>query len=222
MTEDVKSRLREAQIELLREKTKSAKAGREMAELRTFQAQREEKFHLLGDDYWHEHYFVGPVDGPNVDKATTHLSAWHRLDPTCDMNILIHSGGGSALAGINLFDQLTAYSTRGGGNHNLTVTVRGLAASMASVLVQAADWRVIGPRSRFMIHELSASTGGKIGEMEDAMDFYRQLNSDIGDLYVARSEGKIDREQFDKLWTRKDTWLTAQQALDYGFVDEIG
>lgn len=138
------------------------------------------------------------------------------------MNIQMHSGGGSALAGLNLFDQLTAYSLRGGGQHKVTITIRGVAASMAGVLVQAADDRVIGPTSRFMIHELSGQTGGKIGEMEDTMAFYYQLNSDIADLFVQRSEGKCSRAMFDDLWTRKDKWLTAEQAVELGFVDRIG
>ena len=103
----------------------------------------------------------------------------------------------------------------------MTFTVRGLAASMATVLVQAADERVIGPESFFMVHELSAQTSGKIGDLEDAMKFYRKLNSRIADIYVERSEGKCSRDEFEAMWARQDVWLTAEEALRYGFVDRI-
>ncbi|QXO14328.1 ClpP-like protease [Mycobacterium phage Chaser] len=203
------------------EKLRQVKAERELAELRTAQAKREERHFLATDDMQRQHYFIGGVDSANVNAAAQHLAFWHRVDPTCDMNIEIHSGGGSALAGINLFDTLTRYSLRGGGQHKLTITVRGLAASMATVLVQAADERVIGPESFFMVHELSGQTAGKIGEMEDTMKFYAKLNTRIGEIYAERSGGKCTVEQFRALWSRQDVWLNAREAFDLGFVDRI-
>lgn len=203
------------------EKLAELKAKRELAELQTAQALRQERHFQATDDMMHQHYFIGAVDSKNVSECAQHLEFWHRLDPTCDMNIEIHSGGGSCLAGLNLFDHLTRYSLRGGGKHKLTITVRGLAASMATVLVQAADERVIGPESWFMVHELSGETAGKIGELQDTMKFYEKLNDRIGDIYVRRSGGKCTAEQFKALWTRQDVWLTAHEAYELGFVDRI-
>lgn len=202
-------------------KLREAQAKASMAELQAAQLQRQERHFLATDDMVHQHYFIGAVDSKNVAECAQHLEFWHRLDPTCDMNIEIHSGGGSALAGINLFDHLTRYSLRGGGQHKVTLSVVGLAASMATVLVQAADERVIGPESWFMVHELSGQTAGKIGELEDTMKFYRKLNDRIGAIYVERSGGKCSTEQFSALWTRQDVWLTAREAFDLGFVDRI-
>ncbi|AGT12694.1 ClpP-like protease [Mycobacterium phage Whirlwind] len=198
------------------------KAKAELAELHAAQAARQEAHFLATDDMVRKHYFIGGVDSKNVADCAQHLEFWHRIDPTCDMTIEIHSGGGSALAGINLFEHLTRYSLQGGGTHKLTMHVCGLAASMATVLVQAADERVIGPESWFMVHELSGQTAGKIGELEDTMSFYRRLNDRIGEIYVARSGGKLSPEGFKALWTRQDVWLTPVQALDFGMVDRIG
>lgn len=222
MSDDLKAKLKQTQLSLLAEKTRAAKATRELAELRTKQAKRDEDIFLTGDDFVKEHYFVGSVDPTNVDMCARHLALWHRLDPACDMNIIMHSGGGNALAGLSLFDQLTAYSTRGGGKHWVTVTIRGVAASMAGVLVQAADERVIGPESYLMIHELSAQTGGKIGEMKDAMKFYEMLGSRIANVYVNRSGGRTSLGEFQALWTDRDVWMDAPEALARGFVDRIG
>ncbi|OYN81739.1 ATP-dependent Clp protease proteolytic subunit [Mycolicibacterium sphagni] len=203
------------------EKLGQLRAERELAELRTAQALREERHFNATDDMVRQHYFIGAVDSAHVSACAQHLAFWDRIDPTCDMNVEIHSGGGSCLAGLNLFDTLTRYSLRGGGKHKLTITVRGLAASMATVLVQAADERVIGPESFFMVHELSGQTAGKIGELEDTMAYYRKMNTRIGEIYVERSNGKCTPEQFTKLWTRQDVWLNAQEAFGFGFVDRI-
>lgn len=218
---DVKAALKEVQLETAREKLAQAKADRMMAELKAAQLQREEDHFAVNDDMVHQHYFVGAVDGANVNSASQHLAFWHRLDPTCDMSIEIHSGGGSVLAGLNLLGQLRKYSLRGGGKHQLNITVRGIAASMATVLVQPADWRVMDPDAFFMVHELSAATGGKIGEMRDTMKFYEAMNEKIADIYVARSNGKTSREQFNALWTDRDVWMDADETLERGFIDEI-
>lgn len=206
----------------LTHKVRQAKADAELAELRTSQAQREERHFMATDDMQRQYLFIGAVDSGNVSNCAQHLAFWHRTDPSCDMNIEIHSGGGSVLAGLSLFDTLSQYSVRGGGNHRVVMNVRGLAASMATVLVQAADERVIGPESFFMVHELSGQTAGKIGELEDTMDFYKKMNERIGQIYVERSNGKCTEAQFKALWTRKDVWLNADEALGFGFVDRIG
>lgn len=192
-----------------------------LSELRTAQAYRDERHFNAHDDMVHHHSFIGEVNGENVGSCANHLAFWHRLDPTCDMNIEVHSGGGSALAGLYLFGQLSRYSLRGGGQHKLTITVRGIAASMATVLVQAADERVIDADAFFMVHELSASTGGKIGEMRDAMKFYERLNDKIAHTYVERSGGKTSLEDFKSLWTDRDVWMDAEETLARGFVDRI-
>lgn len=222
MTANIVEELKSARLELTRHQAREAKADADLQELRTAQALREEQHYLCGDDIVHEHYFTGPVDERTVHHAAQHMALWHRLDPTCDMNLVVHSPGGSVLAGLNLFDQLSAYSVRGGGTHHVTITIRGLAASMAGILVQAADERVIGPESYLMIHELSAQTGGKIGEIKDAMKFYERLGERIADIYVNRSGGRITLPEFKAMWTDRDVYLDSSQALAYGFVDRIG
>lgn len=198
-----------------------AQAKAALAELRTAQAYREERHFNANDDMVQHHAFIGAVDSANVGSCSNHLAFWHRLDPTCDMNIEIHSAGGNALAGLYLFGQLRRYSLRGGGEHRLTITVRGLAASMATVLVQAADVRVMDADAFFMVHELSAQTGGKIGEMRDAMKFYERLNDKIAGIYVDRAEGRTGLGEFQSLWTDRDVWMDAEETLSRGFVDRI-
>jgi len=190
---------------------------------------RAERFTLAGDHYHHQLHFAAPVDYKSVDKALQQLAVWDRQNPECDINITINSPGGDAIAGLHLFDQLVAYSLRGvdgkgtgGGHHKVTVTVRGHAASMAGILLQAADERVIGPTSWLMIHEISAGTGGKIGEIKDDYEWFKVMCEQIAEVFVVRSGGKISAKDFAAKWTDRNWWINAKDSLKFGFVDRIG
>ena len=194
----------------------------EMARVNCAATLRAEEFTLAADHYHHHLHFMSGVESKSVDKALQQLAVWHRQDPYCDMDITMQSGGGSAMDGMHLFDQITAYSLRGGGTHRVTMTVRGYAASMAAILLQAADERVIGPESYLMIHEVSSGAQGKIGELKTEVKFLEHLCSRIVDLFVDRSHKKITRKQFETNWKSNDWWLDSAESLKLGFVDRIG
>lgn len=192
------------------------------ARIATDAALRQEEFTLASDHYHHELHFSCEVSAKTVEKALQQLAVWHRQDAECPMRITINSEGGSALDGIHLFDQLWAYSLRGGGTHRVTATVKGYAASMAAILVQAADERVIGPQSWLMIHKVSAGASGKATEIMNTAKFLEHMCERIAQVFVSRSAGKIELETFAKRWEHADWWLSAEQALEFGFVDRIG
>ncbi len=230
--------LKQIQIEKERANTRKELANASEAEhdaairaIRRAEIERGEALALIQDHYVQEHFFDGPVNTKTVYACLNTLAAWHRVDPTSDMNITINSPGGSVIDGMHLFDQLTTYSLRGGGTHKVTITVRGYAASMAGILLQAADERVIGRESYLMIHEISAGTGGKIGEIKDDVKWYTRLCERVVDIFVERAaeaadaaagvEG-IDKETFETKWERQDWWLDSAESLKLGFVDRVG
>lgn len=193
---------------------------------------RQEKIALSSNHHHHVFEFLTGVYEEPVCAALSQMAIWHRDDPNCDMHIIMDSPGGSVIDGMHLFDQILAYSKRPWdadqlvpgrvGSHSTTMTVRGYAASMAGILLQSADKRIIGPESYLMIHEISSFTGGKIGEIKDEVKFLDKISERVVNIFVRRSNGKITKEEFEKLWERKDWWLTSEEALKYGFVDEIG
>lgn len=199
--------------------------------------ERVEELTGVQDHYQFHHTFDGPVGSNSVYGLLNTMSAWHRLYPESSWTIDINSPGGSVIAGMHLFDQIVAYSIRGGGTHHITMTVRGYAASMAGILLQAADTRRIGPESYLMIHEISAGSGGKIGEIKDDVKWYEKVCQRIVDIFVERSAKAaaadkvaeapkgikgITSAAFKKGWTRIDWWIDSAEALKLGFVDEIG
>lgn len=184
---------------------------------------RAEEFTLLGNHYHHVHDFRDQVDEVSVGECLAQLAVWDRQDENCPMHIVMNSPGGSVVPGFHLFDQISAYSLLGGGKHTVTMTVRGYAASMAGILLQAADERVMGPRAYLLIHQVSSWAEGSMGALKDKMKWLDMMGEQVIDLFMERANPeKITREGFVTMWERKDAWLTAPQALEYGFIDRIG
>ena len=184
--------------------------------------ERIEELTSVADHYVFHHVFDGAVGSNSVAVCLQTMNAWHRLHEDSAWTITINSPGGSVIEGMHLFDAITAYSKRGGGGHEITMVVRGYAASMAAILLQAADKRVIGPESYLLIHEVSAAAIGKIGEMKDDMKWYEKICERIATIFIQRSNNKISKAKFKTNWTRKDWWLSSDEALELGFVDAIG
>jgi ATP-dependent Clp endopeptidase proteolytic subunit ClpP len=227
--------LTEEEIETKREERRKLAAEADHAQAKAEQARLEAETYRINmedrrrdhdmnnaDDYYHKTYwFDRQVDAATVKDCIRALRTWDRMDPECDITIIFNSPGGSVIHGMALFDEIVTLSQRGGGRHKITTVVRGYAASMGGILLQAGDHRVCGRESYVMIHEIAAGTGGKIGEIKDDVKFYETISDRIVNLFVERSGGKIAKATFKKNWERKDWWLDSAGALKYGFVDEV-
>ena len=221
--------IKKAEIKQKSAHARSAEYGAESMRVQTEATLRQERQALAANHYHHEFAFSSSVFDEPVEQCLAQMAVWHRQDPECPMNITINSPGGSVIDGMHLFDQVIAYSKRPWdtsdkpkGSHDTSITVRGYAASMAGILLQSADKRVIGPESYLMIHEVSSFAGGKIGEIKDELKFLDKISERVANIFVSRSNGKITLEEFKKQWNRTDWWLTSEEALEFGFVDEIG
>jgi ATP-dependent protease ClpP protease subunit len=178
---------------------REAEAKAILAELALNKAHEDEAARVNSDAHHRLYQFDGAVDSASVNRCMTQLRQWDRLDPTCDIEVIFNSPGGAVIAGMALFDLIVRLSKRGGGRHHVTVGAQGYAASMGGILLQSGDHRWIGAQSYLMIHEISAGTGGKIGEMKDDVEFYTAICARVVDIFVSRSGGKITKRKFIKL-----------------------
>lgn len=169
-----------------------------------------------------EYSFTRAVNHRSVKHLVRTMRVWHRHRPEGEWVINLNSVGGDIQHGSALFDEIYAHSLRGGGAHHVTIKVRGLAASMAGILLQAADHRVIGRSSQIMVHE---SQGGVIGGHSDITqeaDWHRRWRDYMLEVFLSRSD-KISRAQFlKKIANGRQWYLSAEEALAVGFVDRIG
>jgi len=179
-------------------------------------AKRAEAQELAANRYHHVYVFDGTVCGNTVDKCIDQLTQWMRNEPGCPIEIILFSPGGEVIAGMALFDFIQRVRHAG---HHVTMTALGMAASMAGILLQAGDKRIIGRQAYVLIHEISAGAVGKIGELEDEVTFIKKIQKRVLDIFVKRAS--VSRAYFVRNWRRKDWWLDSDECMRIGFVDEI-
>jgi len=222
-----------AEAEKARAEAAKAEAEAEKARYEAAQArlalEREEfkrRKELADDEHHHVYRFTSSVSEQTVRACIGQLETWSRLDPGCEITLVFTSPGGSVIDGMALFDYLTDLRERG---HRLVTAARGYAASMAGILLQAGDERVIGPQSWLLIHEASFGALGSYGEVEDMVEWVKAIQERILDIFAARSQAsdpttathKLTKAQIRRRWHRKNWWLSSDQALRHGFVDAI-
>lgn len=203
-----------------------AEATAAVAKLEREKAEEKRVREKHADSYEDRVYrFLEPVTDGSVNKCIAQLNAWHRADPDCDIEIIFDSPGGGVVEGFHLFDHILSLREAG---HKITTNTRGYAASMAGILLMAGEVRVMGPNATLMIHEVSFGAHGKIGDVEDSVDFAKMLWGRALDIFAARCKGagekatkRLSRIQLDRRSKRKNWWIDATDALAYGLVDEV-
>lgn len=192
-------------------------AGAQIALEREQEKRAEE---LAGDKWHHRYVFAGQVDQQSVNTCIKQLQTWVRQsggDSKLDISLIINSPGGDIVAGFALIDFLMQLRSEG---HRLTTEALGMAASMAGVILQAGDTRVMGDHAFLLLHEAQFGAVGSWGDVEDRMRLVEMMQDRILDLFASRS--KMTKPAIKKRWSRKDWWISAPEALGYGFVDRIG
>ena len=157
-----------------------------------------------------------PIIGRNVDEWIAMLEHWERRDPGEPIVIRINSPGGSVLDGFALFDAILRLRRKG---HTITTHGTGMIASMATILMQAGDERVLDANAWFMIHEISSVVGGKASDMEDELRFAKRLQERLLEILAGRST--LTKVQIARRWKKTDDWMDAEEALKLGFVDRV-
>lgn len=160
-----------------------------------------------------------------LDNAVTSKSAsdlirkvWYleSRDPGQPITLIINSPGGEVNAGFAIWDQLKMITSP------VTTIVTGLAASMGSVLSLAAapSRRFATPNSRFMIHQplIGGVVQGQATDLEIQAKEMLKMRDVLVQIY-AKATGK-DPKKIEKDIDR-DTWLSADEALEYGLIDKI-
>jgi ATP-dependent Clp endopeptidase proteolytic subunit ClpP len=128
------------------------------------------------------------------------------------IRVEINSPGGSVFDGIAIYNALR--------NHPAHVTTRvdGIAASIASVIAQAGDTRIMVTGSQMMIHNAWGMTVGDRQDHTDMAGVLAQQDEVIASIYAARSGKPAD--EFRALMDA-ETWLTAERAVEAGLADEV-
>lgn len=125
--------------------------------------------------------------------------------------VRVNSFGGDAFSGLALYNALKAHPAP------KTVIVEGIAASAASIIAMAGRVRM-ATGAMLMIHGPSSFAGGTASEVASVAEGLEKLRDSLVDVYQAKTN--LGREKLVEL-LGKDTWLTAAEAKELGFADEI-
>lgn len=128
-----------------------------------------------------------------------------------DVEITLNSGGGSVFAGSEIRELIRSYEG------NVVIKIAGIAASAASVIATACECE-IAPTGMVMIHNASASASGDYREMDQASQMLVKVNTSIANAYIEKT-GMKQSELFELM--NNETYMTAQEAVERGFVDRI-
>ena len=159
--------------------------------------------------------FLGqPVDDDIANKITAQLLLLAAADPDKDINLYINSPGGSITAGLAIYDTMQYVRC------NVSTICVGQAASMGAVLLGAGmkGRRFVLPHSRIMIHQPLGGARGQATDIEIQAREIRHMKDVLTDI-LAKSTGR-NREELAKDIER-DFYMGAQQAKEYGIIDEI-
>ncbi len=159
--------------------------------------------------------FLGvPIDDYVANVIMAQLLFLESTDPSKDIQIYFNTPGGSVHAGLGIYDTMQYI------NCDIATICTGMAASMGAVLLTAGEKgkRSALKHSRVMIHQ---PMGGAQGQASDIEITAREIMKLKKELYTIISDHS--GMPFDKVEKNsdRDYWMTAQEAKEYGMIDEI-
>ena len=128
--------------------------------------------------------------------------------------LYINSPGGSVTAGMAIYDTMQYIQPE-------VVTVAlGMAASMGQLLLTAGTpgKRYATPHARILMHQPSGGVGGTASDIRINANLILQMKQELAEINAQRTGKSVEQIRED---SERDHWFTAQEALEYGFIDHV-
>ncbi|HEY5853044.1 MAG TPA: ATP-dependent Clp protease proteolytic subunit [Aldersonia sp.] len=159
--------------------------------------------------------FLGTqVDDDVANKLCAQILLLSAEDPNRDISLYINSPGGSVSAGLAIYDTMQFAEC------DIATYGMGLAASMGQFLLAAGQKgkRYALPHTRVMMHQPSAGIGGSAADIAIMAEQFTYTKKELNELQALHTGKSVEQVTAD---ADRDRWFTAQQALEYGFVDHV-
>lgn len=154
------------------------------------------------------------VDDPIANRICAELLLLSAEDPHRDISLYINSPGGSVSAGLAIYDTMRLIP------NDVSTLALGLAASMGQFLLSAGTLgkRYALPHARILMHQGSAGIGGTAVDIEIQAENLEHVKEVVLSLIAEHTGQPRETVERDSL---RDRWFTAEQAREYGFVDQV-
>jgi ATP-dependent Clp protease protease subunit len=135
-------------------------------------------------------------------------------DAKKDIHLYINSPGGSVTAGLAIYDTMQFVTC------DVNTYCMGMAASMGAFLLCAGTKgkRFALPNSDIMIHQVSGGAHGTASDVERSVEFMYKLNRRLTKIIAENTGKSIEQVKMD---ADRDYYMTADEAKEYGLVDEV-
>ncbi len=156
----------------------------------------------------------GPIDDTVANSIVAQLLFLESEDPDKDIHLYINSPGGVVTAGMAIYDTMQYIKP------DVSTICVGSAASMGSLLLTAGapGKRYALPHSRIMIHQPLGGVQGQASEIEIHAREILRLREELNGVLAHHTGQPIEVIAKD---TDRDNFMSAQDAKDYGLIDEV-
>jgi ATP-dependent Clp protease protease subunit len=159
--------------------------------------------------------FIGTaIDDHIANLVVAQMLFLQMTDPKKPINLYINSPGGSVTAGLAIYDTMQFVTC------DVATYCVGIAASMGAVLLAAGTRgkRYALPNSDIMIHQVSGGAQGTASDVERTVEWMFKIKKRLIHI-LSQHTGKTEEQiQID---SDRDYWMSADEALAYGLVDEV-
>ena len=154
------------------------------------------------------------VNDANAALIVAQLLYLEAQDPDKDIQFYINSPGGAVTAGMAIYDTMQYIKA------DVSTICIGMAASMAAFLLAAGaeGKRMALPHAEIMIHPPAAGTQGKVTDMAIDVERFLRIKKRMNKILADNTGRTVEEIQQD---TERDHWFTADEAKEYGLVDQV-
>ncbi|QBE47536.1 ATP-dependent Clp protease proteolytic subunit [Leucobacter triazinivorans] len=154
------------------------------------------------------------VRDENANEICAKILLLAAEDPEADIYLYINSPGGSITAGMAIYDTMSFVP-----NDIVTVGI-GMAASMGQFLLTAGTRgkRYITPNARVLLHQPHGGFGGTASDIQTQAELIVSMKNRLAEITAAQTGKSVEQINEDG---DRDRWFSAEEALEYGFVDFI-
>jgi ATP-dependent Clp protease protease subunit len=154
------------------------------------------------------------VDDEIANRIVAQLLLLSAEDPTSEIRLYINSPGGSVNAGMAIYDTMQFIEC------DVATYAMGLAASMGQFLLSAGakGKRYSLPHAQILMHQPSAGVGGTESDIAIQAEQFRRHKRVMAELIAEQTGQSVEKIIAD---SDRDRWFTAQEALEYGFIDHV-
>jgi ATP-dependent Clp protease protease subunit len=155
-----------------------------------------------------------PITAELAEEVSSRLLLLDEEDPEAPVDLYINSPGGSVDAGFAIYDMARFISAP------VRCICTGLTASAAVIVLMAAQKsdRIALPNSRFLIHQPSGGVHGSTADIEIEANQILKIRQRINEMIASETGQPMEKVEED---TRRNYWMDAQEALNYGLVSRI-